>query len=132
MSWLPHLRTTSFRRYSSCAAPIRSQLERPPIAYHYLRTPIPYDIGLQLQENIVDTRARWRKAGTYTGAADDVGDVVLLLGELYPSIRYFITSSSLRAHADLYHWTSRSRLDLIIRSSRASEDGALWRRVPSE
>lgn len=94
MSWLPRLRPSSFRRYSSCAASVRSQLEKSPIAYHFLRTPIPYDIGLQLQENIVDTRASWRKAGKETGVTDDVGDVVLLLGEPYLSIHAFPFSSS--------------------------------------
>ncbi|KAJ9103752.1 hypothetical protein QFC21_002212 [Naganishia friedmannii] len=79
------LRCRSGARYSSCSRPSvsLSPEQQPPIAYHFLNTPIPYDIGLQLQEDIVDARTEWRsrrKAAANTEAPQDgEGDVVLLL-----------------------------------------------------
>lgn len=80
-------RCQSIARYSSCSQSNISSLspeQQPPIAYHFLNTPIPYDIGLQLQEDIVNARTEWRSsrkavAGTTT-LQDGEGDVVLLLG----------------------------------------------------
>ncbi|KAJ9120991.1 hypothetical protein QFC24_004971 [Naganishia onofrii] len=79
------LRSRSTAYYSTCSRPnvSLSPDQQPPIAYHFLNTPIPYDIGLQLQEDIVDARTEWRSrrkavAGTET-TQDGQGDVVLLL-----------------------------------------------------
>lgn len=89
------------RIYSSCAAkPSRARQERSPIAYHFLRNPIPYDIGLQLQENILDTRVKWRaqkkdQLGVEGSPSDGgKGDIILLLGKS-PSSR--LDSSLYRA-----------------------------------
>lgn len=81
------------RPYSSCVAkPSRSRHERSPLAYHLLRNSIPYDIGLQLQEDILDTRVKWRaqrkgQLGVETSWLDDgEGDIILLLGKSSSSL----------------------------------------------
>ncbi|KAJ9120023.1 hypothetical protein QFC22_002920 [Naganishia vaughanmartiniae] len=72
--------------YSACSRPtiLLSPDQKPPIAYHFLNAPIPYDIGLQLQEDIVNARTKWRSrrkaAENSETLQDGEGDVVLLLG----------------------------------------------------
>jgi hypothetical protein len=86
------LRARSTAYYSTCSRPnvSLSPDQQPPIAYHFLNTPIPYDIGLQLQEDIVDARTEWRSrrkavAGTEM-TQDGQGDVVLLLGKSHKAV----------------------------------------------
>ena len=69
--------TRSLFRHSTkvleaCTTGPKSRLPR--IRYHIFEQPLPYTIGLKLQNDIIEKRLRWKEAG---GGKDDI---VLLLG----------------------------------------------------
>jgi hypothetical protein len=67
---------------SACSAATRVPLSKNtlPVAYHILRRPIPYQVGLDLQNAIVQTRLRAKRVNPESDIA--LQDVVLLLGKL--------------------------------------------------
>lgn len=61
----------------ACTAPSAAR-NTAPIAYHILRKPVPYQVGLDLQNAIIEARLKAKKADPTSPLA--LQDVVLLLG----------------------------------------------------
>jgi len=58
----------------------RSTAKLPPVRYHIFRTPLPYPIGLKLQNDIIESRLAAREKDASRGKQD----VLLLLGMPLP------------------------------------------------
>lgn len=69
---LRHLQPGLLRSCSTAPAPR-------PIAYHYFPRPLPYEIGLKLQNDIIDRRLEAKAKDPESDVARQ--DIVLLLGE---------------------------------------------------
>lgn len=66
---------------SSCSAGVEAPLSHNPlpIAYHVLQRPLPYQVGLQLQNAIIQARLQAKKENPSSDLA--LQDVILLLGQ---------------------------------------------------
>lgn len=72
------------RRATASTTALSSQSKSlPPVRYHIFKTPVPYSIGLNLQNRIIDRRLASRE----TEKDKDKGeqDILLLLGQSLPT-----------------------------------------------
>ena len=72
---------TAIAALSSCSASSKSLPSRNPlpIAYHVLQRPLPYQVGLELQNAIIQARLQAKKEDPSSDLA--LQDVILLLGK---------------------------------------------------
>lgn len=129
------LLSTSARRFNACSgaastAPVPSEL---PVAVHHFRRPLPYPVGLQLQNDIIDLRLAEKARDLESTVARQ--DVMLMLGG--QDVEYSVRSRELtlsrhpaRAPPDVHDGPARLVAQPGHAAPRRGKGAARRRRLP--